>query len=372
MSIELRQVTGRNDRRIFIRLPFRLHRDHPLWVPPLLADERQFFHPARNPAFQKNETILLLAFRHGEPVGRIMGIINRERNRLFNENNARFGFLETIHDVEVVRALLERVEAWARLWGVDKLVGPMGFSDLDPEAFLIEGFEYEPTISTIYNFEYLPQLVEACGYSKEIDYVCYMVDPRKPLPALYEKVVHRIESQGNFVFMNFNKRKKLKPYVKPVLELLSETYIDLYGFVPLTGEEIDALGKKYLPVLDPRFVKIGLKYGQVIGFLVGMPNLNKGLRRARGRLLPLGIFYILREARRSQQLDLLLGGIKREYRGIGLDAWGMLRMIETARKLGFTAIDSHNELENNLAVRAEMERLGGRLCKRRRIYQKLL
>lgn len=343
-----------------------------MWVPPILADERKFFHPSRNLAFQKNDTILLLAFREGKPVGRAMGIINRERNRLFNESTARFGFLETINDVEVVRSLLERIESWARESGMDKLVGPMGFSDQDPEAFLIEGFEYEPTISTIYNFEYLPLLVEACGYSKEIDYVCYIVDLRKPLPAIYEKVVHRIEAQGSFVFLNFIRRKEIRPYVRPVLELLNETYIDLYGFVPMSAEEIDALGKKYLPVLDPRFVKMGLKDDQVVGFLIGMPNLNEGLRKARGRLFPLGIFHILRGAKRSKQLDLLLGGIKKEYRGIGLDAWGMLRMIETARKLGFTTIDSHNELENNLAVRGEMERLGGKLCKRRRIYRKSL
>lgn len=370
MSIEILPVTTRKELRTFIHLPFKLHKKDPLWVPPLLMDEWQFFSAGKNPAFQKNDTILLLAVKDKKVAGRIMGIVNRERNRMFHEQNARFGFLESIEDMEVVRALLSGVEAWAHDLGMVKLVGPMGFSDQDPEAFLIEGFEYEPTLSTIYNFPYIPRLVEACGYSKEIDYVCYVMDISHPIPEFYQKVIDKIIARGEFTFKNMKKRKELEPYVKPVLELLSETYIDLYGFVPLTNEEIEALGKKYVPILDPRLVKIGLKGDQLIGFLIGMPNMNRGFRKAKGRLFPFGIFHLLRESKRSKQLDLLLGGIKKEYRNIGLDALGMKWMIQTAREMGFTTIDSHNELENNLAVRSEMERLGGKLCKRRRIYQK--
>ncbi len=372
MSIEILPVTTRKDLHAFIHLPFTLHKDDPLWVPPLLTDEWQFFSDRKNPAFKKNDAILLLARKDNRVVGRIMGIVNRDRNRMFREQNARFGFLESIEDVEVVGSLLSRIEAWARDLGMVKLVGPMGFSDQDPEAFLIEGFQYEPTLSTIYNYPYIPRLVEACGYAKEIDYVCYVLDLTRPIPEFYQKVIDKVMARGEFTFKNMTKRKELEPYVKPVLELLSETYIDLYGFVPLTPEEIEALGKKYLPILDPRLVKIGLRGEQVIGFLIGMPNMNKGFRKAKGRLFPFGIFHLLRESKRSRQLDLLLGGIKKEYRNMGLDALGMNWMIQTAKEMGFTTIDSHNELENNLAVRAEMERLGGKLCKQRRIYQKAL
>ena len=372
MSIEILSVTKRKDLHDFIHLPFLLHKNDRLWVPPLLMDEWQFFSAKKNPAFKKNDTILLLARKDKIVVGRIMGIVNRERNRMFHEQNARFGFVESIEDEEVVGALLHRVETWARDLGMVKLVGPMGFSDQDPEAFLIEGFEYEPTLSTIYNFPYIPRLVEAYGYTKEIDYYCYVLDLSRPIPEFYEKIADKIMARGEFTFKNMTKRKELEPYVKPVLELLSETYIDLYGFVPLSPEEIEALGKKYLPILDPRLVKIGLKGDQVIGFLIGMPNMNRGFRKAKGRLFPFGIFHLLRESKRSKQLDLLLGGIQKEYRNIGLDALGMKWMIQTAKEMGFTTIDSHNELETNLAVRSEMERLGGKLCKRRRIYQKEL
>ncbi len=372
MSIEILPVTKRKDLHDFIHLPFLLHKNDRLWVPPLFMDEWQFFSAKKNPAFKKNDAILFLARKDGRTMGRIMGIVNTERNRMFHEQNARFGFMESIEDEEVVGELLNRVESWARGLGMVKLVGPMGFSDQDPEAFLIEGFEYEPTISTIYNFPYIPRLVEACGYTKEIDYYCYVLDLSHPIPEYYEMIADKVMARGKFTFKNFTKRKEMEPYVKPVLELLSETYIDLYGFVPLSPEEIEALGKKYLPILDPRLVKIGLKNDQVIGFLIGMHNMNRGFRKANGRLFPFGIIHLLRESKRSKQLDLLLGGIRKEYRNIGLDALGMKWMIQTAKEMGFTTIDSHNELENNLAVRAEMERLGGKLCKKRRIYQKSL
>jgi hypothetical protein len=372
MSLEIKQISSKKDLKTFIKLPFIVHKNHPLWVPSLLMDDRKFFNEKKNPAFQKTDTILLLAFRDGKPVGRIMGIINRMRNQMFNERYVRFGFMECYNDLEVAKELLEKIEAWGRGLGMVKIVGPLGFSDQDPEGFLIEGFEYEPTLATIYNFEYIPILMEGCGYSKEIDWVCYIVDLKKVNLEFYEKIAERIETRNEFTFLSFKKRKELKPYVRPVLELLSETYIDLYGFVPLTPEEIDALGKQYIPVLDPRFVKAGKKGDELVGFLVGMPNMNEGFRKSKGRLLPFGIFYLLSAAKKSKQLDLLLGGIKKEYRGIGLDAWGLLRMIETAQKLGFTVIDSHNELEDNHSVRMEMERLGGKICKRRRIYQKML
>jgi GNAT superfamily N-acetyltransferase len=372
MIPEIKQVTTKREFKIFIKLPYSIHKDHPMWVPPLLMEERKFFNPQKNISFRNNEGIMFLAYQDKRPVGRIMGLINLKRNEGFHEKNARFGFMECYNDPDVAHALLTAVEEWARARGMTKIVGPMGFTDQDPEGLLIEGFEYEPTIATIYNFEYMQNLIEGCGYSKEMDYVCYIVDLRDVKLDFYEKVAKRVENRGEFEFLTFRKTKEMKPFVKPVLELLSETYIDLYGFAPLTDEEIEALGKQYLPVLDPRFVSMGRKEGRTIGFFVGMPNLNKGFRKARGHLFPFGLFYLLSAAKKSKQLDLLLGGIKQEYRGVGLDAWGMLRMIRTARESGFTVIDSHNEMEDNHAVRMEMERLGGKLCKRRRIFRKML
>jgi hypothetical protein len=255
---------------------------------------------------------------------------------------------------------------------MDRLVGPLGFTDQDPEGFLIEGFEHSPTAASCYNFEYLPRLVEALGYEKEVDYVVYRVPvPRAPLP-FHARPASRLLSRGELRLLEFTRRRDLARWVRPILELMSETFVDAYGFVAPDEKEMAELGRQWLPVLDPRFVKAVAHGDRLVGFIVGMPHLADGLRRARGRLFPLGFLHVLLAARRTRQLDLLLAGIRREFRGRGVDAVLGDAMLRSARAAGFEWLDSHHELESNLRVRREMERAGGRLYKRYRVYRKRL
>jgi len=370
INLKIRPVLSGPELKTFILLPFSIHKNHERWVPPLFFEELNYFDQKKNPAFKKNDAILLLAYLDEKPAGRIMGIINRQRNKRLNQRNACFGYLECYNDTLVSGALLKYIETWARDKGMDKIAGPLGFSDQDPEGYLVEGFEFEPTISTYYNYEYLPLLIEESGYSKEIDYVVYQIDLTKPIPDLYRKIVDRLYARGTFELPQFTRKKELKPFLKPVLQLMNETFSDLYGYDPLTDQEIDAIGKKFLPVIDPRFVKVALADKTLAAFILGIPNLNYGFRKAKGKLFPFGLFYMLVAPRKTRQFDLLLAGIRPEYRGAGLDAYGMVRVMEEARKAGYTIMDSHHELENNLRVRSVMERLGGKLVKRFRIYQK--
>jgi hypothetical protein len=372
INLKIRPVLSRRELKTFIVMPFRIHKNHKRWVPPLLFEEWNYFDQKKNPAFKKNDAILLLAYLDKKPAGRIMGIINRQRNSRLNQRNACFGYLECYNDPVVAGALLQYVETWALDKGMDKIVGPLGFSDQDPEGYLVEGFEFEPTISTYYNYEYLPLLIEKTGYSKEIDYVVYCIDLMEPIPDIYKRIVDRLHARGTFDFTDFTRKKELKPFLRPVFQLMNETFADLYGYDPLTDQEIDAAGKKFLPVIDPRFVKIALKNNTLAAFILGIPNLNYGFRKAKGKLFPFGLFYLLRAPRKTKQFDLLIAGIRSEYRGAGLDAYGMIRVIEEARKAGYTIMDSHHELEYNLRVRSVMERLGGILYKRFRVYKKEL
>ncbi|MGA1977900.1 MAG: hypothetical protein ABSG89_08610 [Bacteroidales bacterium] len=358
--------------KTFILLPFNIHKSHEQWVPPLLVEEWSYFNQKKNPAFQKNDAILLLAYMDDKPVGRIMGVINLRRNNRLSERVARFGYLECYNDTAVMKSLLQSIENWASGKGMNKIIGPMGFSDQDPEGFLVEGFQYEPTISTYYNFEYIPPLIEKCGYLKEIDYVVYRIDLTKAIPGIYNKIVDRLYSQGKFEFPEIRKKKELKSYLRPVLQVMNDTFADLYGYDPLTDDEIDAIGKKFLPVIDPKFVKIACRGNSIAGFVLGIPNLNYGFRKAKGKLFPLGLFYLFKAPGKTRQFDLLLGAVRSEFRGSGLDAYGMISIIQAARQAGYTIMDSHHELENNLRVRSEMERMGGELDKRFRIYQKQL
>ncbi len=372
MDIRIQPVTNRVELKDFVYLPARIHRRHALWVPPIYADEWRFFNPRKNLAYSYCDAALALAFRGTRLSGRIMGVINRRYNELRGERTARFGCFECFEDGEVAHALLDYVEAWGRGKGMERVVGPLGFTEQDPEGFLVEGFEHEPTIATYYNFEYILRFLASAGYTKEMDYVVYKVNLADEIPEFYRRIYDRVLARGQYTVVEFTKEKELKPYILPILALMNETFGDLYGYTALDENEMAGLAKQYMPVIDPRFVKVVSADGQVVGFVLGIPNLSAGIRRARGRLFPFGIFQIMHAARKTKQLDLLLGGIKREYRGKGVDVLLGTAMMRSARNAGFTHMDSHHEMETNAMVRAEMERLGGEIYKRYRVFRKKL
>jgi len=374
LDIDIREVKTHRDMKAFIYLPEKLHKNQRNWVHPIYMDEWKYFNPKKNKAFGYCQAILLLAYRDGRLVGRIMGIINTRFNEHRKEHLARFGYLETVEDREVVHALLSRVEEWARSLGMTRIVGPYGFSDQDPEGYLIEGFEHRATIATYYNFEWLPRMVENEGYTKDIDYYVYKLDVPQELPEFYHKIFERAKKRGNFEVLEFRKRREIKPWIRPILALMNECYTggNIYGFAPLEEKEMDDLAKRYMPVLDPRFVKGVTKEGEPVAFVVGIPDMTAGIQKARGRLLPFGFIHILRAQKKTKQLDLLLGAVKEKYQGMGLDVMMGFRMLTSAREAGFEYLDSHHEMESNVKVRAEMERMGGKVYKRFRVYQKNL
>lgn len=374
MALEIKEVVSDSDRKTFVSLPAKIHKGHANWVPPIWMDERKYFDPKKNRAFSYCDTIMLLAYRDGRPVGRIMGIINWRYNEFRKEKTARFGYLETYEDKEAVHALLARIESWAHSKGMVKVVGPYGFSDQDPEGFLIKGFENRATIATYYNFEWMPRFVEEAGYSKDIDYFVYKIVIPKELPDFYKKIYDRVMKRGGFAILEFKKRRELKPWVRPILSLMNECYLagEIYGYAPLDEKEMDELAKRYLPVIDPRFVKVVLKEQEPVAFIVGIPDMTAGIQKAKGRILPFGFIYILRAAKKTKQLDLLLGAIKEKYRGMGLDVLMGVKMLMSAWEAGFEIIDTHHEMETNVRVRGEMERMGGEIYKIYRVYQKPL
>lgn len=374
MAIEVREVKTRQEMKAFIYLPEKLHEGHANWVHPIYMDERKYFNPKKNKAFGYCRTLLLLAYRDEQLVGRAMGIINERFNEYRKEQLARFGYLETIESQEVVHALLSRVEEWARSLGMTRIVGPYGFSDQDPEGFIIEGFENRATIATYYNFVWMPRMVENEGYTKDIDYYVYKLDIPRELPEFYHKIFERAKKRGNFEVLEFRKRREIKPWIRPILALMNECYTggNIYGFAPLDEKEMDDLAKRYMPVLDPRFVKGVIKEGEPMAFVVGIPDMTAGIQKARGRLLPFGFIHVLRAQKKTKQLDLVLGAVKEKYQGMGLDVMMGFRMLTSAREAGFEYLDSHHEMESNVKVRAEMERMGGKVYKRFRVYQKNL
>jgi len=374
MPIEIREVLSRKDLKTFIYLPEKIHAGHENWVHPIYMDDWKYFDKKKNKAFGYCDTILLLAWKEGRPVGRAMGIINHRFNEHRNEKTARFGYLDIYEDKEALQAILGFIEDWARAKGMTKIVGPYGFSDQDPEGFLFEGFEHRATIATYYNFEWMPGFLEAEGYAKDNDWWVYKIAVPKELPEFYKKIYERAMKRGTYKIIEFRKRKELKPWIRPILSLMNECFLsgNIYGFAPLDEEEMDDLAKRYLPVVDPRFVKAVTKDGVVAAFIIAMPDMTEGIRKAKGRLLPFGFIHVLRAAKKTKQLDLLLGAVKEQYRGQGLDVLMGVKTLMSAHEAGYEMMDTHHEMEANVKVRAEMERMGGIIYKRYRAFYKML
>jgi len=374
MPIEIREVLSNKDLKAFIYLPEKIHAGHENWVHPIYMDDWKYFDKKKNKAFGYCDTILILAWKDGRPVGRAMGIINHRFNQHRNEKTARFGYLDITKDKEALHAILGFIEDWARAKGMTKIVGPYGFSDQDPEGFLIEGFEHRATIATYYNFEWMPRFLEEEDYAKDNDWFVYKLAVPKELPELYKKIYERARKRGTYQIIEFRKRKELKPWIRPILSLMNECFLagNIYGFAPLDEEEMDDLAKRYLPVVDPRFVKAVTKDGAVAAFMIAMPDMTEGIRKARGRLLPFGFIHVLRAAKKTKQLDLLLGAVKEQYRGQGLDALMGIKTFISAQEAGYEMIDTHHEMEANVKVRAEMERMGGIIYKKYRAFYKML
>jgi len=372
MSVEIKEVIKRPDMRKFIHLPAKIHKNHTNWLPPVYLDEWSFFDKKKNKSFLYCDTVLLLAIRKGKVVGRIMGIINNKYNQLHNEATARFGYLESWDDKEIIHALLQSVEKWSISKGMNKIIGPYGFSDKDPQGFLIEGFDKMPIPVSACNFEYVIPLIEAEGYKKEIDCYVYKYDLSNSIPEVYKRILQRVESQNRYELHEFHSKRQLKPFIIPVLQLMNKTYNQIYGFVPLDHNEMESLAGRYMPILKPEFVKIITYNDEVISFILGIPNLTRGIQKSKGYLMPFGIFKIMHEANKTRQIDLMLGATKEEFRGRGLDVFMVLKLIDSARALKFSEVEIHLMLETNFRMLSEMKKIGASKHKKFRVYQKIL
>ena len=371
-DVTVKQVITKKDKRIFIYLPSKIHRNNPLWLPPIYSDEWLLFDEKNNKAYRYADTVLYLAWRDNKPVGRIMGIINNRYNEIHNEKHGRFCFMECCEDQDVVHALISGIENWARDKGMVKLVGPLGFSDKDPQGFQIEGFEYPGFIVCPTNDSYLPEMIEKEGYSKEEDLVNYLAKVPAELPEVYQKILSRVSQNNDYKVVEFHSKREFNKYIIPVLELMNQTFAEIYGFVPLEDSEKKEMASRYMMILNPKFVKVVEAPDGVVGFAIGIPDISEAIRKSGGRLFPLGILRILIALRTSKKLLMLLGGVRKDYRNKGLDVLMAVKMLQACMKFKMELIDLHLILERNTRMRAECERIGGRVIKRFRIFQKAL
>jgi len=301
-----------------------------------------------------------------------MGLIHHKYNTEHNEKCGRFSFIETYNDYDVFHALTDYVAQWAKGKGMTSLVGPLGFSDKDPQGFLYEGYDEVNVIASNGNFPYMNEFSEKDGFTKKVDLVAYKIEIPDKFPPVYEKVAERFKQNNqNIRIAEYKRKTQFRPIIKPILTLINETFSGIYGFTPFSEKDMSDYANRYIFLLDPHFIKVALnEKNEVIGNIIAMPDISEGVQKCRGRLWPFGFLHVFSSSRKTNRLVLLLGSIDPRYQGRGIDVVMGIKMLESAKKYGKTVIDSHLELETNTMVRAEMERMGGVVYKRFRIYQK--
>lgn len=357
----------------YVQFGIDLYKGNDCYVPPLIFDEVGTLSPDVNPAFDFCDAQSFMAFRNGEPVGAITAIINKAYNEKTGEKLMRFGFVNFIDDVEVVDELFEAVEKWGRERGMTSIVGPMGFSDMDHEGMLIEGFDELGTMATIYNYPYYPKHMERMGYAKDVDWVEYRMTVPDAVPEKYARIADIVAKKYGLSVLKYTSRSKIKKeYGRAIFELVNEAYANLYGFVPLTERQIDFYIKAYIDVLRLEDVCLVVDSdGKLVALGISMPSMSRALQKAHGKLFPFGWWHLLQAIQgKTDVVDLLLVAVKPEYQSRGVNALIFADLIPRYIKNGYKFAESNLELEGNESVQKQWEYFERRQHRRRRAYRK--
>lgn len=377
-QITIKEVSSPKELKAFIRFNYELYKGCSYAVPDFLEDTLDTFNPKKNAAFEFCDAIFLLAYKDGKIAGRVVGIINHKANKTWNTSNVRFGWIDFIDDIEVSKALLQAVETWGRKHNANKIVGPLGFTDLDPEGMLYEGFDQLSTMSTIYNFPYYPKHLEQLGFEKEVDWVERLISvPSKENVRIgkYFRVAEMSAKRYNLHVKKFKSMKEIHEgnYGKKIFEVVNKAYAPLYGFSELSEKQIDQYVNSYLPLLDMRFLTVVEdEHNNIVAMGVGMPSLSVALQKAKGKLFPFGWFHLAKALflKRSNIIDLLLIGVLPEYQNKGVNAILFADLIPVAQELGFKFAETHPQLELNEKSQVQWAYLDAHIHKKRRCYQK--
>lgn len=374
MSVEVRQIHSEADMRKFVEFNLKLYKGNPYHVPGLIKDALGTLNPRTNPAFQFCEAAYFLAYRDGEIVGRIAGIINHRANETWNQNNARFGFVDFINDDEVVDALFDAVIKWAKKHKKDMLQGPMGFTDLDHEGMLVEGFDQIGTMATIYNYAYYPHQLERLGFIKDQDWKEFKIMIPDAIPEKHQRISNIVRQKYGLKTVKFRTRKEVEPYAHRIFETLNQAYSVLYGFSELSKEQIDYYVKQYIPMIHLDFVTLIVRESddKVVAFAITIPNLSRALQKAKGKMYPFGWFHLAKDLymKGNPVVDLYLIGVIPEYQNKGVNALLFDDLIPVFQKAGIKYAESNPELETNAAVQMQWNYFERVHHKTRRAYIK--
>jgi len=376
MQYKVKAIDSPSDIRDFIQFNYTLYRGNAYSVPDLFMDLEMTFDPKRNAAFDFSDAIFFLAYDEvGQIVGRVVGIINRKANKIWDIKTVRFGWIDFIDDMAVSKLLIDAVSDWGKKFGMNTLEGPLGFTDFDNEGCLIEGFDEVGTMGSLYNFPYYKDHFEDYGMKKAADWVEFKIYiPEDGVPPRFQRMADIVKKKYQLEIVKYKSSRKLaKDYGKAIFKLLNTSYASLYGFSPLSEDQIKQYMKTYLPVLDLRMITLITESdGTLVGVGISMPSMSKALQKAQGKLFPTGWYHLLKSLKgnhRGGVLDLLLVAIHPKYQGKGVNALLFSDLIPVYKKMGFSYAESNPELEANDKVQAQWSMYKTVQHKRRRAFK---
>ena len=374
MSVTIKPLQPtRSELLKYVKFGINLYKDNPYHVPPLVIDEIETLSPKKNPAFDVCRAQSFMAYRDGKPVGRITAIINDAVNQKDNSKIVRFGFMDFIDDSEVVDALFKAVEDWGRERGMNSIVGPLGFSDMDHEGMLIDGFDQIGTMATIYNYPYYVSHMERMGFVKDVDWVEYRLKVPDGIPEKHARIAQIVKAKYHLRSVPLTSRKTVKEkYGQKLFKLINEAYADLYGVSPLTNRQIDYYVDQYLGIIRLECVSVIVdENDDIVAVGISMPSLSKALQKSRGKLFPTGWIHLLGALKgNTDVVDLLLVAVKPEYQSKGVNALIFADLIPAFIKAGYKEAESNPELEINDNVQKQWDYFERRQHRKRRAWRK--
>lgn len=373
--VEIKVVESKRDLRQFLSFPTQLYRNNPYAVPDLYKEECDYFNPKVNPAYAYCETRLFLALENGRVVGRVAAILNKKYNAKCGENRMRFSRFDVEDNFEAAKALLGAVENYAREKGMNLIHGPIGFSDLDKQGMLVEGFDRPDTSITLYNAPYYPQFLEQLGYAKEADWIEFQLRPSEETTKRLEKLSSKVCSLFGIRVLPTHSLKDIQPYVHDIFDLLNNAYNKLYGYTPLTPEMQQYYYKEYFSLLNFDYVCICVdRENKLAGFGLAFPSIAPALKKSGGRLFPLGWARVLYDLKHSDFLELALIAVRSDLIGKGVNAVLLNHVNQNVLKNGIDHVETGPQLETNMEIQKQWRKLCTEIeqHKRRRCFAKHL
>lgn len=372
MAIEIREAITKSDLQKFVKFPFTLYKENKFWVPSIIKDDVKSLMPEHNPAFSYCKAKFWLAYKNGEIAGRIGAIINETANEKSGEKCGRFSRVEFINDHEVVTTLFKTAEDWLKEQGMTNVMGPLGFSNLDLQGMLVEGFDHLPSIASVYHMPYYLEHLEKLGYEKEIDWVEFRLTLSDAPVEKANRGAALIQKRFGIEVVHFKKMEELLPYSDTIFSILNDAFSNLPFVTAFSPEMMAFYKEKYIKILNPEFVKMVKLKGEMVGFIIGLPSLSEAMQKANGKLFPFGFMHILKARKGKDVMDQLLTGVKKEVMSTGA---GVILMAEIQKQMlskGMKYIETTGIFETNSNAISNWKNYEHIQHKRKRCFRKML